>query len=143
MIADTSERGSAMDRIRVKQFLWELTRWAAGQADIQAVALVGSHARGTATETSDVDLVVIANQPQMYLLERTWTHAFGEVVNEQVEEYGRLVSLRVRYANGLEVEYGLTDPSWADIPLDDGTRQVISGGMRVLFERRPRSSANN
>lgn len=126
-----------MDRIQVEQFLRELTRWAAGQANIQAVALVGSHARGTATETSDVDLVVIANQPQVYLQERTWVRAFGEVVNEQVEDYGRLISLRVRYVNGLEVEYGLTNPGWADIPLDNGTRQVISGGMRVLFDRRP------
>jgi hypothetical protein len=44
-------------------------------------------------------------------------------------------SLRVFYRNGLEVEFGLTDPAWAALPLDEGTRQVIAGGMRVLFER--------
>src|SRR5688572_3520261 len=105
----------AMGRIRVEEFLREFTRWASGQGDIQAVALVGSYARGTATETSDVDLVVVANQPQLYLKERTWTYAFGEVVNQRVEEYGRLISLRVQYAKGLEVEYGLTDPGWAEV----------------------------
>ena len=132
-----------MGRIRVEEFLREFTLWASGQVNIQAVALVGSHARGTATETSDVDLVVVANQPQLYLKERTWTHAFGEVVKQQVEEYGRVVSLRVQYANGLEVEYGLTDPSWAEVPLDEGTREVMSGGLRVLFERGPLFPSSN
>jgi predicted nucleotidyltransferase len=113
------------------------SRWASGQVDIQAVALVGSYARGTATETSDVDLVVVANQPDLYLQDRTWPEAFGEVVNQRVEDYGKLISLRVQYADKLEVEYGLTDASWAEIPLDEGTREVISGGMKVLFERRP------
>jgi hypothetical protein len=39
------------------------------------------------------------------------------------------------YQNGVEVEYGITTPDWAAIPLDAGTREVISGGMIVLFER--------
>jgi len=30
---------------------------------------------------------------------------------------------------------GMTTPDWAAIPLDAGTRQVISDGMIVLFER--------
>lgn len=31
--------------------------------------------------------------------------------------------------------YGMTAPDWAAIPLDAGTRRVISEGMIVLFER--------
>ena len=101
------------------------------------MALVGSYARGTATEASDVDLVVLANEPALYLQERAWTHLFGNVVNQQVEEYGKVTSLRVQYADGLEVEYGLTDASWATAPVDQGTREVVSAGMKVLFERTP------
>jgi len=124
-----------MTKLRVEQFLREFVHWATDQSNVKAVAPVGSYARGTATETSDVDLVVLANQPGLYLHERTWTHAYGEVVNQRVEDYGKLVSLRVHYADGLEVEYGLTDASWAAVPLDEGTREVISHGMKVLFER--------
>jgi hypothetical protein len=58
-------------------------------------------------------------------------------VKEQVEDYGNLISLRVHYEDELEIEYGLTDENWAAVPLDEGTRDVISGGMKVLFERRP------
>jgi hypothetical protein len=31
--------------------------------------------------------------------------------------------------------YGMTTPDWAATPLDAGTREVILGGMIVLFER--------
>jgi len=64
-----------------------------------------------------------------------WVRRFGTVARQQVEDYGLLASLRVWYRDGLEIEYGLTDERWAALPLDEGTRQVIAGGMRVLFER--------
>ena len=126
-----------MDIIRVEKFLNQFTAWASAQPDILAVALVGSYARGTAKETSDVDLVVLARLPDTYLHTTDWTHQFGQVLRNDTEDYGRLISLRVWYADGLEVEYGLTDESWAGVPLDEGSRQVIADGMRVLFERGP------
>ena len=126
-----------MSKDRAERFLREFSHWASGQSDIQAVALVGSYARGTATEASDVDLVVVANQPGLYLQDRSWARAFGKILRQQVENYGKLISLRIQYEDQLEVEYGLTDQSWAAIPLDEGTREVISGGMNVLFERSP------
>jgi predicted nucleotidyltransferase len=120
---------------RVHSFLFELKRWAATQAQIQAVALIGSHARGTATDTSDVDLIVIVSLPNVFLEYRQWTELFGNVVRDQIEDYGECTSLRVWYSDGLEVEYGFCKTSWAELPLDYGTQQVISGGMKVLFER--------
>jgi hypothetical protein len=84
-----------------------------------------------------VDLVVIADEPRVYLQNRDWASAFGTIVRQQVEEYGRLVALRVEYEDHLEVEYGLTDHGWVSIPLDEGTRTVIGGGMQVVFERGP------
>lgn len=123
--------------MRVDQFLSQFAAWASSQADIAGVALVGSYARGTAKETSDVDLVVLARQPEQYLQSTDWVHQFGQVQRYQTEDYGRVISLRVWYADGLEVEYGLTDESWAAVPLDEGSRRVLSDGMRVLFECSP------
>jgi hypothetical protein len=51
------------------------------------------------------------------------------------ENYGNVISVRVRYQDGVEVEFGFTTVQWADVPVDPGTRDVISGGMRVLVER--------
>lgn len=120
---------------RLVSFLDELTRWASSRSDLRALALVGSHARNAATDSSDVDLVIIANDPKIYLDDTDWVWQFGMVARQQVEDYGRLTSLRVWYRAGLEVEYGLTDERWAALPLDSGTRQVIEAGMRILFER--------
>ena len=121
----------------VNRYLDEFAGWAYAQPDIQAVALVGSYARNAATETSDIDLVIIASQPETYLQDVAWTRRFGQVRRQQVEDYGKVTSIRVWYTDGREVEYGITDEGWAALPLDEGTHRVISDGMRVLFEREP------
>jgi predicted nucleotidyltransferase/catechol 2,3-dioxygenase-like lactoylglutathione lyase family enzyme len=119
----------------ISAFLARFAQWASVRTDIQAVALVGSHARNEATAESDVDLVIVADRPQSYFDIRDWVEQFGAVDREQVEHYGKVTSLRVWYKGGLEVEYGMTDQSWLSSPLDEGTRSVISTGMKVLFER--------
>ena len=119
---------------QVARFLKEVTQWASTREDILALALVGSHAREAATETSDVDLVLIVTEPDRYLGDQGWVQRFGALEKSQVEDYGLLTSIRVWYRDGLEIEYGLTDERWAAIPLDAGTQQVIADGMRVLFE---------
>ena len=120
---------------KVNQFLKYISQWASIQSDIQAIALVGSHASGTATETSDVDLVIIIDDPSQYLHNLLWTERFGTVHKQQVEKYGLVTSIRVWYDDGLEVEYGITNDVWAAEPLDKGTQKVIADGMRILFER--------
>jgi predicted nucleotidyltransferase len=124
-----------MTKDKINQFLNEFTNWASAQSDVQALALIGSYARGTTTETSDVDLVLISTNPKQYLQDSSWTQQFGVIEKQQVEDYGLLTSIRVWYTDDREVEYGITDERWAAIPLDEGSRQVISDGMRVLFEQ--------
>jgi hypothetical protein len=46
-----------------------------------------------------------------------------------------VTSLRVWYADGLEVEFGIADRDWASAPLDAGTRRVLEEGLVVLFDR--------
>ncbi len=120
---------------KIQRFLEEITNWASAQSDVQALALVGSYARGAATETSDVDLVLITVNPSRYLQSAEWIEQFGVIEKKQIEDYGALTSIRVWYADGREIEYGITDEKWAAIPLDEGSRRVISDGMKVLFER--------
>jgi predicted nucleotidyltransferase len=121
----------------LRRFFLDFFRWLGSQSEIQAVALVGSYARDEATNTSDLDLIIIASDPTKYLAEPEWVGQFGSVTRTRVEHYGKVTSLRVWYADGLEVEYGLTDETWAAIPLDEGTKKVVSDGMQVLFEREP------
>ena len=121
--------------IQAIDFLEDFMRWSKKRRDIRALALVGSYARETAKETSDIDLVIITEKPEAYLTDTEWVRIFGRAIAQKVEDYGKLTSLRVWYESGLEVEYGFTTREWAKIPLDKGTRKVIDDGMRVLFEK--------
>ncbi len=120
----------------VQKFLNAVAAWAQEQPDIRAVYLVGSYARGTAHPDSDIDLVLLADDPVRYLAYTSWTGRFGAVLWLQVEDYGKVTSLRTGYTNGREVEYGLTTPDWGKDPADEGTQQVIAGGLKALFERK-------
>lgn len=102
-----------------------------------AAALVGSYARGYARQDSDVDLVLITREPRALFEKQEWLKQFGNVKKIQIEEYGLVISLRVWYTNDLEVEYGISDTRWAAEPLDEGSREVLSDGAEILFERSP------
>ncbi len=124
------------DQQHVNHFISGFTRWASKRPDILGVALVGSFARNEATEASDIDLVIIAGDPQTYLKNTQWAERFGPNARKRLEIYGKVTSLRVWYTGGPEVEYGFADETGPVVPLDEGTKKVISGGMRILTERR-------
>jgi predicted nucleotidyltransferase len=121
----------------IRDFLDRFMAWASAQSDVQAVALVGSYARAAARDDSDIDLVILSDQPEKYLEDLVWVEQFGEIEKHQTEDYGKLTSVRVWYEDNFEVEYGFTTPDWAAQPLEPGTEKVIKGGMLVLFERGP------
>lgn len=119
----------------IEQFLSAVVQWASAQLDIVAVALVGSYARGTARPTSDVDLVILTSCPQQYLQTTGWAATFGPTAKLAIEDWGKVTSLRVWYEGGKEVEFGITTPEWIAHPIDEGTRKVISDGIKILFDR--------
>jgi predicted nucleotidyltransferase len=92
----------------IRDFLDAFVPWASAQEDIQAVALVGSYARGAARDDSAIDLILLTDQPQKYLEDLKWVERFGLLEKHQTEDYGRLISIQVWYQNRMEVEYGIT-----------------------------------
>lgn len=118
-----------------ERFLEAAINWAKKREDIQAMAVVGSYARGTARSDSDVDLVIIAKDRLRYLNQTDWLNKFGLVRTTNREDWGLLQALRTIYSDGLEVEFGFCGEEWARIdPVDEGTRQVIVDGMKILFD---------
>ena len=119
----------------IQDFLNAFVNGASAQEDVEGLVLVGSYARGEARDDSDIDLVLLTKKVECYLENVIWLERFGVVENYQIEDYGKLISIRVWYQNGVEVEYGITTPDWAATPLEAGTQKVIQDGMIVLFER--------
>ena len=120
---------------RVAQLILEVQAWAASRPDVRGVALVGSYARGTARPESDVDLVLLSAAPRDLSEDARWLERLGEVSRIEREAWGRVTSLRVYYADGLEVEFGVADAAWAAAPLDEGTRRVAQDGLIIVFDR--------
>ena len=119
----------------ILSFVRTLNQWAAQQPDIKAVVLVGSHARGTARDDSDVDVVIMTHTPQHYLQDASWLNTFGQVASVEDEDWGMVQSRRIFYSDSLEVEFSITTPQWASTdPLDEGTRRVIADGAQIVYD---------
>jgi hypothetical protein len=111
------------------------TRWAHRHADVRGLALVGSWARGTAGEQSDVDLVALTDAPTSRVDLADWPAEVGPARVVGTVDRGAVTECRLALASGLEVDLGVGSPAWAGLdPVDPGTRRVVSDGMRILYD---------
>jgi len=118
----------------VEAVIDDVAAWARSRTDVRALALVGSRARGDARPDSDVDFVVLAERPEDLVRDTAWVGHFGEVSRLRVEEWGRVTAVRVWYAHGVEIEFGLATAAWAT-DADAGTSRVLGDGVRILMDR--------
>jgi predicted nucleotidyltransferase len=129
------EGGSELQPARIEQLLDRAHAWAREQPDIRGLALVGSWARGSARTDSDVDLVVLTTASERYLSDDEWSAALGATRVLPTQAWGPLTERRLLLEGGLEVEVGIAEPAWAATdPVDRGTRRVVTGGMRILYD---------
>jgi Nucleotidyltransferase domain len=95
--------------------------------------MVGSWARGAAHMASDVDFVVLTENPGDLIAER-WRF-LGPAETIRTAEWGAVTEQRLRLPSGLEIDLGIADPSWADTgPIDPGTAKVIRDGVSIVFD---------
>lgn len=116
-------------------FLTDLREYAIKSSHIESVILVGSYARGTNKEDSDIDVVIITSDKAGMVQDTSFTEAFGVATKLQTEYYGACTSIRAWYKDGKEVEFGIVEPSWIAVPLDSGTYGVLSDGYKVLLDK--------
>jgi predicted nucleotidyltransferase len=118
----------------IVQLMGWAVAWAAGRKDVRAVALVGSYARGGAGADSDIDLMLLVDDPPALAADQGWAAGFAPIDRVQTEDWGEVTSVRVWYLNGLEVEFAIADPDWARLPLDEGSAQVLLHGFASLYD---------
>jgi predicted nucleotidyltransferase len=108
--------GNFMQDEHAQRIIQIVLEWAKALPTICAVALVGSHARGTARADSDIDLIVLTTDPQRFRADTVWLRAIdwnviaARPAEWQDEDYGVLWS-RLE-PNRDEVEIGFALPSW-------------------------------
>jgi predicted nucleotidyltransferase len=73
--------------------------------DVVAIALVGSWARRDETPESDVDLVVLTDEPTAYTERDDWVDALAPgAVLVRTGDWHAIVERRIQLPSGLEVE---------------------------------------
>jgi predicted nucleotidyltransferase len=130
---------AASERRREVELVLERARvWASARTDVAAVALVGSWARGAEGPGSDVDLVVLTDDPLAYTEGDDWVEALAPGASlVRTGDWDAVVERRLRLPSGLEVEVGVGRPEWATTaPVDSGTLRVARGGLRIVHDPR-------
>jgi len=121
-----------------RQLIEIVTDWARHAEDVRAVALVGSWARGEARADSDLDLVVLAIEPQAYQGERLPLPELAgfRVAERRQVRYGVVTSQVLTLEPPAEMELTFADLTWARTdPVDLGTASVVRGGFKVLIDK--------
>lgn len=112
-----------------------VTAWAQEQTDVTGLVLVGSYAYGRPRMASDVDLVLLTSDVARHVRGLEWITTFDPAARLiRTQAWGPLTERRVRVRSGLQVELGVVPPSWAALPLDRGTENVLRDGCRILFD---------
>lgn len=109
----------------------------ASRPDIVAALIVGSWARGDAREDSDIDLVLLTEDPAAYTESDDWIEDLapgGRLI--RTGDWGAIIERRLLLpSSSLEVEVGVGRRSWAETsPVDPGTRNVVRAGFLPLFD---------
>lgn len=112
-----------------------LDGWARGRAEVVAVGLVGSWARGEARMDSDLDVVLLAEDREPFVRDDAWVRALGGTGLVRTRGWGPVTERRFVLPSGFEVELGVAPPTWAAAdPVDGGTRRVVTDGMSIVYD---------
>ena len=125
---------------RFIDFQQQVLQWATHRSDIQAILLIGSLARADhpADEWSDVDLILFADDSEVYAGNGAWLSAFGKVLVSVFERHqsgdGEWLVL---FADGLKADFYVT-PGAEDLTsviAEASYNFVIRRGAEVLYSR--------
>jgi aminoglycoside 6-adenylyltransferase len=113
--------------------------WAGSRDDVNAAVLVGSQARSEtpADRWSDLDVILIVDDPQPYAEDAEWVAEFGNPVLTFLEDtpVGQL-ERRVVYESGEDVDLPLFPVSVLDRLEDsDNAAQLLARGYRLLVDK--------
>lgn len=121
------------------ELIARLSDWVAGREGVRAAFLVGSQARAEtpADEWSDVDLVLVVDDPRPYLAEAAWVRAFGEPVLTFVERMAIRDGFerRVLYEDGQDLDVAVLPAAGIeDWLVDPEGARVLARGFRLLHD---------
>jgi len=116
-----------------------VTDWAREREDVCALLVVGSQARATvpADRWSDLDIVLIVDDPERYAEDPSWVREFGQPVLTFLEDtpVGQR-ERRVLYETGEDVDFPLFPVTALELlEQSENAAHLLARGYRVLVDR--------
>ena len=113
--------------------------WARARDDVRAAVVVGSHARADipADRWSDLDVILIVDDPEPYAADGGWVTEFGVPVLTFLEPtaVGDQRERRVLYESGEDVDFPLIPVSALDrLESSDNATDLLRRGFRILVD---------
>ncbi|MEP7224969.1 MAG: aminoglycoside 6-adenylyltransferase [Actinomycetota bacterium] len=113
--------------------------WAREREDVRVLLLVGSQARSKvpADRWSDLDIVLIVDDPEPYAEDPSWVREFGQPVLTFLEDtpVGQR-ERRVLYETGEDVDFPLFPVTALDLlEQSENAAHLLARGYRVLIDR--------
>jgi aminoglycoside 6-adenylyltransferase len=117
--------------------------WAGTRDDLRGVLLVGSYARQEvpADEFSDVDFILICEDPASYVEDERWPDALGVVWMTFMEPTagGEEMERRVLFEDGLDADFALLSAEFVrrvgEAGVPDDFADVLRRGMKILIDK--------
>jgi predicted nucleotidyltransferase len=114
-------------------------RWlVTGRNDLRGMAVCGSWARGNPRPDSDLDVLIVAQNPDSLRRDQKWIRDlnFSDVgfryVGHKTARYGVVWSAHIELEPEAKLELTFAKESWASVhPIDQGTRDVVMDIARV------------
>jgi aminoglycoside 6-adenylyltransferase len=121
-------------------FLAAVAAWGSRRRDVHFAVLVGSHARAEdrADEWSDIDLVIVADDPAAMIADAAWLEELGRPMLSFVEPsaVGGLTERRVLFESGQDVDFVLLPVAGAaELATSAEAASVFARGFWVLVDK--------
>lgn len=114
----------------VEGILDDLVHAAMTRADVHGVLLVGSQGRGTADEYSDIDVVILCDDPGRLVEDETLWRSLGPVLMTYSDNYGEDADRRLVLQDGSDIELIFEPTSWFE---SEHAARTLSFGYRVVY----------
>jgi aminoglycoside 6-adenylyltransferase len=138
-VLDVDERLFANVNTRLDLIEAAIADWARGRGDVRVALVVGSRARTDipADRWSDLDVILIVDDPEPYAADETWVAEFGTPVLTFLEETpGGQHERRVLFVDGEDVDLPLFPLSALDrLEQSANAKALLARGYRLVVDK--------
>lgn len=130
-----------MTPVETRALTEAIAAWVQAHSDLKSLGLVGSWARGDGRPDSDLDLLIIADDPTIYRFSRGWPYRLPlpemfRVLSYKDVAYGTVWSRHLSLQPKAELELTFCTVGWASTdPIDNGTRHIVVSGFQVIVDK--------